>query len=87
MKVQLDKSHVQYSWKEQLSCSCSVDEGPIKNSEPEFIEMHLYLLCIAMCVLSVCVCVCGWVCVCVCGGGGGGDFRQPSPVICKSHEL
>ena len=83
MKVQLDKSHVQYSWKEQLSCSCSVDEGPIKNSELEFIEMHLYLLYIAMCVLSVCVCVCGWVCVC----GGGGDLRQPSPVICKSHEL
>ena len=67
MKVQLDKSHVQYSWKEQLSCSRSVDEGPIKNSEPEFIEMHLYLLYIAMCVLSVCVdgCVCVW------GGGGG----------------
>ena len=84
MKVQLDKSHVQYSWKEQLSCSCSVDEGPIKNSKPEFIEMHLYLLYIAMCVLSVCVCVCGWVCVCV---WGGGDLRQPSSVICKSHKL
>ena len=35
-----------------------------------------------------------FVCVdgCVCGGGGeggmgGGDLRQPSPVICKSHEL
>ena len=29
------------------------------------------------------------VCVCVCEGGGmgGGDLRQPSPVICKSHEL
>ena len=31
-------------------------------------------------------------CVCVCGGGGGGgmgegDFRPPSLVICKSHEL
>ena len=31
--------------------------------------------------------------MCVCGGGGGGggmgggDLRQPSPVICKSHEL
>ena len=26
---------------------------------------------------------------CVCGGEGmgGGDLRQPSPVICKSHEL
>ena len=23
--------------------------------------------------------------MCVCGGGG--DHRQPSPVICKSHEL
>ena len=21
------------------------------------------------------------------GGLGGGDLRQPSPVICKSHEL
>ena len=21
------------------------------------------------------------------GGMGGGDFRPPSPVICKSHEL
>ena len=28
---------VQHSWKEQLSCSCSVDEGPIKNSELVFI--------------------------------------------------
>ena len=31
------------------------------------------------------------VCGCVCVGGGGGmsagDVRQPSPVICKSHEL
>ena len=31
------------------------------------------------------------MCVCVCEGGGGGmgggDLRQPSPVICKSHEL
>ena len=34
------------------------------------------------------------MCVCVWGGGGGGgggmgggDLRQPSPVICKSHEL
>ena len=69
MKVQLDKSHVQYSWKEQLSCSCSVDEGPIKNSEPEFIEMHLY---IAVCFECVCVCVCVDGCVCVGGGGGGG---------------
>ena len=30
--------------------------------------------------------------MCACGGGGGGgmgggDLRQPSPVICKSHEL
>ena len=33
--------------------------------------------------------------MCVCGGGGGGGeggmgggyLRQPSPVICKSHEL
>ena len=30
--------------------------------------------------------------MCVCGGGGGGvlgggDLGQPSPVICKSHEL
>ena len=27
--------------------------------------------------------------VCVWGGGGmgGADLRQPSPVICKSHEL
>ena len=37
----------------------------------------------------MCVCVDG--CVCVWGGGGGGggggDLRQPSPVICKSHEL
>ena len=33
MKVQLDKSKVQHSWKEQLSCSGSVDEGPTKNSE------------------------------------------------------
>ena len=31
------KIEVQHSWKEQLSCSCSVDEGPIKNSEPVFI--------------------------------------------------
>ena len=41
----------------------------------------------------MCVCVDGRVCVCVGGGGGGGgvwvgvDLRQPSPVICKSHEL
>ena len=31
------------------------------------------------------------MCVCVGGGGGGGmgggDLWQPSPVICKSHEL
>ena len=28
---------VQHSWKEQLSCSGSVDGGPTKNSEPIFI--------------------------------------------------
>ena len=38
------------------------------------------------------MCVDGCLCVCVGGGGGGrdmggGDLRQPSPVICKSHEL
>ena len=34
------------------------------------------------------MCVCVWMGVCVWGGGGGGgDLRQPSPVICKSHEL
>ena len=32
----------------------------------------------------MCVCVDGCVAV---GGKGGGDLRQPSPVICKSHEL
>ena len=35
--------------------------------------------------------VSGWVDGWVGGGGGGrlgeGDFRPPSPVICKSHEL
>ena len=44
--------------------------------------MHVQLLYIAMCVYCVCVCVCvGGV------GMGGDDLRQPSPVICKSHEL
>ena len=50
-----------HSWKEQLSCSGSVDEGPTKNSEPIFILMP----CIALVhsyVFRVCVCV---------GGGGG----------------
>ena len=28
---------VQHTWKEQLSCSGSVDEGPTKNSESVFI--------------------------------------------------
>ena len=31
------KIKVQHSWKKQLSCSGSVDEGPTKNSEPMFI--------------------------------------------------
>ena len=31
------KIKVQDSWKKQLSCSGSVDEGPTKNSEPMFI--------------------------------------------------
>ena len=31
------KIKVEHSWKEQLSCSGSVDEGPTKNSEPMFI--------------------------------------------------
>ena len=36
-----------------------------------------------MCVQGVCVGVGGMM-----GGGmGGGDYRLPSPVICKSHEL
>ena len=40
-----------------------------------------------MCVSGVCV---GWMSGSGCEGGGGGmgggDLRQPSPVVCKSHE-
>ena len=32
---------VQHSWKEQLSCSGSVDEGPTKNSESVFIKRRV----------------------------------------------
>ena len=39
MQVQFDKITVWHSWKEQLSCSFPVVEGPIKNSEPVFIQM------------------------------------------------
>ena len=74
MKVQFDKS--QYSTAGRSSCLVHVqwmkDQSRTVNS----------------CSFSY-VCL---VCVCVGGGGGGegmggGDLRQPSPVICKSHEL
>ena len=52
------KVHSTAQLKEQLSCSCSVDEGPIKNSEP--------VVCLNACIalvhrLCVFACVCGWV--------------------------
>ena len=34
------ESQYSHGWKEQLSCSCSVDDGPTKNSEPVFIYIH-----------------------------------------------
>ena len=51
---------VQHSWKKQLSCSCSVNERPIKKSEPMFI-------CIALVHIYVCL-------GCVWGGGVGGGY-------------
>ena len=43
-----------------------MDEGPIKNSEPVFIYMHVLALVHSYVCLG-CVCMCVWM-----GGGGGG---------------
>ena len=43
---------VKHSWKEQLSCSGSVDEGPTKNSESVFIILNA---CIALVHSYVCL--------------------------------
>ena len=79
MKVQFDKS--QYSTVGRSSCLVHVqwmkDQSRTVNS--------CSFTCTALVHSYVCL-----VCVCVGGGGegmGGGDLKQPSPVICKSHEL
>ena len=84
--VQLDKS--QYSTVGRSSCLVHVQW--MKN-QSRTVNSLLFKCMYSSCACKVLVhrymCL---VCVCVClggGGVGGGDLRQPSPVICKSHEL
>ena len=74
---------LEHSWKEQLFCSCLVDEGtvPLIKNEPMLIRC-MCSHCTYVCLGCVCVCVGGWV-----GGWEGVYLRLSSPLICKSHEL
>ena len=81
MKVQFDKS--QYSTVGRSSC---LVHAQWMKDQSRTVHLNACTALVRSYVCLVCVCVCVW------GGGGGegmggGDLRQPSPVICKSHEL